>query len=298
MVVVVVTMGMVGAVRTGRRRDHSAAWLPWVAAAVLAQQHAPPHVARQLAQFLGQRHGLIEIGEEVAGGRSVRHGGRSSRWQIDAQAGITRTEHACFALARCPHCNVWRERSARQLAYRTRRPPTPRPAPTDRRLSSSRSRTSTLSAAPVHLASHMLSRSPSGKRCVLASQEEGEEIVFGLFRRDYGRDAAQQSRGAARLTPAAAAERLTAFIRMTSGQASILPENKAMLERMLAHPPLWHHHLSQADLQRVAARDAGDAGDAEKVAAPPSLAPSAVMVPPAEFPAVWSAYQELGGMLR
>src|SRR5262249_28635468 len=61
------------AVRTGRMLGHSAAGLAVVAAAVLAQRHAAPQVARQLAELLRQRHRLVQIGEKVAVRGPVAH---------------------------------------------------------------------------------------------------------------------------------------------------------------------------------------------------------------------------------
>jgi hypothetical protein len=97
----------------------------------------------------------------------------------------------------------------------------------------------------------------------------------------------------------------------------MLPEDKALLERMLAHPPLWHHRLTQADLLRVAAgepepttntadppgaRETRSAGTAAPVAAAPlptfSLCASAMMTPPSGFPSVWRVDYGMGGLPR
>jgi hypothetical protein len=61
-----VVFSMRMAVRTGRVVGHSTARLAMMAAAVLAQHHTTPEVARELVQFFGQWHRLIEVGQEVA----------------------------------------------------------------------------------------------------------------------------------------------------------------------------------------------------------------------------------------
>jgi hypothetical protein len=65
-VIVLIMMAMIVGLRTGGILDLSTTWLTIVAAAVLAQYHAAPQVARQLVQLFGQRHGLVQVGEEVA----------------------------------------------------------------------------------------------------------------------------------------------------------------------------------------------------------------------------------------
>ena len=52
-------------VRTGRILGLSTAWFPIMPATGLAQNEAAPEVAGQLCQFLWQRHGLIEVGQEI-----------------------------------------------------------------------------------------------------------------------------------------------------------------------------------------------------------------------------------------
>ena len=59
--------------RTGEGIDASTAGLAVVTAAVLPQDDSPPQVARQLEQLLRERHGLVEIGQEIAQGGSC-HG--------------------------------------------------------------------------------------------------------------------------------------------------------------------------------------------------------------------------------
>ena len=55
-------------VRTGRDANFSAPRLAVMAAAVLAQDDSPPQVTRQLEKLFGQRHGLVEIGQEITKG--------------------------------------------------------------------------------------------------------------------------------------------------------------------------------------------------------------------------------------
>ena len=64
------SVGMVVILRTGGVGDFSTAWFSRVATTVLAQDHASPQVAHKLAQFLTEGHGLVEIGQEIAKGRS------------------------------------------------------------------------------------------------------------------------------------------------------------------------------------------------------------------------------------
>ena len=61
-------------IRTGRRAPLSTPRFTWMPAAGLAQNHPPPEVARQLAQFLRKRHRLIEIGQKLAECISCSHG--------------------------------------------------------------------------------------------------------------------------------------------------------------------------------------------------------------------------------
>jgi hypothetical protein len=58
-------MCMVMTIRTGRSAANSAAWFARVAATGLAQRHAPPEVACELAHFLWKWHRLIKIGQEL-----------------------------------------------------------------------------------------------------------------------------------------------------------------------------------------------------------------------------------------
>jgi hypothetical protein len=69
---IVVTRARV-AVRTGRIADLSAAGLAIVATARLAQGHAPPEIARQLAQLFVKGHRLIQVGQEITKGRPLGH---------------------------------------------------------------------------------------------------------------------------------------------------------------------------------------------------------------------------------
>jgi hypothetical protein len=52
-------------IRTGQSVAHSTTWFTWVSTTGLAQRHAPPEVACELAHFLWQWHRLIEIGQEL-----------------------------------------------------------------------------------------------------------------------------------------------------------------------------------------------------------------------------------------
>lgn len=58
---------------TRRRGAHSAPRLAIVSAAHLTQDDPTPQVPCQLAQFLGQRRGLIEVCQEIVNGPSRRH---------------------------------------------------------------------------------------------------------------------------------------------------------------------------------------------------------------------------------
>src|SRR5262245_218468 len=73
LVVVMVTVFVAMAVRTGRIVGHSAARLTMIAAAILAQHHAAPEVAREFVELFGQRHWLVKIGQEVTKRLSLRH---------------------------------------------------------------------------------------------------------------------------------------------------------------------------------------------------------------------------------
>jgi hypothetical protein len=123
--------------------------------------------------------------------------------------------------------------------------------------------------------------------------------VFGLFRRDHDRETVQAPRSATPATPATPApvvEGLAAFIAMSSAQASVPPEDKedkALLERMLAQPPLWHRRLSQAELLRVAAADVG-----EVAPAPAPLPAHSMALQPPDIAGVWRAEQGMRGMPR
>jgi hypothetical protein len=64
-VMMMLLTSVVMTIRTGRGAAHSAAWFARVAATGLAQRHAPPEVACELAHFLWQWHWLIEIGQEL-----------------------------------------------------------------------------------------------------------------------------------------------------------------------------------------------------------------------------------------
>ena len=64
---------LLASARTGRMLGLSAARLTGMAAAILAQDHAPPEVAYQLAQLLGPWHGLVEVGQEVMDGWRLGH---------------------------------------------------------------------------------------------------------------------------------------------------------------------------------------------------------------------------------
>src|SRR5690606_22452985 len=63
----VVMVGMIVSVlaRTGQVIDLSTARFAGMAAAILTKRDAPPEVAGQFIQLLGQRHRLVEIGQEV-----------------------------------------------------------------------------------------------------------------------------------------------------------------------------------------------------------------------------------------
>ncbi len=122
--------------------------------------------------------------------------------------------------------------------------------------------------------------------------------MFGLFRRDHDHETVQAPRGATPATPATPApvvEGLTAFIAMSSAQASVPPEDKALLERLLAQPPLWHRRLSQAELLRAAAADAGEAAPAP---APAPLPAHSMALQPPDIAGVWRAEQGMRGMPR
>ena len=71
LVVMMVPLLMV--VRTGRILGLSAAWFPMMPATGLAQNQAAPEVAGKLCQFLWQRHGLIEVSEEIVERRAFSH---------------------------------------------------------------------------------------------------------------------------------------------------------------------------------------------------------------------------------
>jgi Skp family chaperone for outer membrane proteins len=71
MMMLVMMMGV--AIRTGGIAHHSTPRLTRVPAAVLAQHHTPPQVARQFPHLFGKRHGLIKIRQEIAKARSSRH---------------------------------------------------------------------------------------------------------------------------------------------------------------------------------------------------------------------------------
>jgi hypothetical protein len=66
--VMMVSVGL----RTGGVFHPSTPGLAVVTAAILPQNNTPPQIARQLVQLFGQRHGLIEVGEELAK-RLFRH---------------------------------------------------------------------------------------------------------------------------------------------------------------------------------------------------------------------------------
>jgi len=53
------------AIRTGWFIHPSATRLAGVPATRLTQRHSPPQIARELAQLLGQRHRLIQVGQEI-----------------------------------------------------------------------------------------------------------------------------------------------------------------------------------------------------------------------------------------
>jgi hypothetical protein len=65
---------MVSGIRTGRTRDLSAARLPMMPTTGLAEHKTTPEVAGELGELLRQRHGLIEIGQEVIDRRGFSHG--------------------------------------------------------------------------------------------------------------------------------------------------------------------------------------------------------------------------------
>jgi hypothetical protein len=65
-IVLVMVMMMSVGLRTGGIFHKSTTRLAVVAAAILAQHHAAPQVARQLVQLFGQRHGLVQVRQEVA----------------------------------------------------------------------------------------------------------------------------------------------------------------------------------------------------------------------------------------
>jgi hypothetical protein len=67
-----VVMMMFVDLRTGGFIDPSTAGLAVVAAAILLEDHAAPKVARQLVQLFVQRHGLVQVGEELTEGL-LRH---------------------------------------------------------------------------------------------------------------------------------------------------------------------------------------------------------------------------------
>src|SRR5215216_2921110 len=60
-------------IRTGRVIGLSAARLAVIAATSLPQHHSAPQITRQFSQFLGQRHGLVEIGQKVAEAGALCH---------------------------------------------------------------------------------------------------------------------------------------------------------------------------------------------------------------------------------
>ena len=60
------------AIRPGWLTNPSAPRLAEVPAAILPQCDAPPEVAGKLAELLGERHRLIEVGQEVTDRRSIR----------------------------------------------------------------------------------------------------------------------------------------------------------------------------------------------------------------------------------
>jgi hypothetical protein len=60
-------------IRTGRRAPLSTPRFTRMPATGLAQNHPPPEVARQFAQFLRKRHRLIEIGQKLAECISCSH---------------------------------------------------------------------------------------------------------------------------------------------------------------------------------------------------------------------------------
>ena len=68
MIVVVMMVMMSVGLRTGGVLDPSTPGLAVVAAAILFQDHTPPQVARQLVQLFGQRHGLVQVGQELTEG--------------------------------------------------------------------------------------------------------------------------------------------------------------------------------------------------------------------------------------
>jgi hypothetical protein len=63
--IVLMMVVMIAGLRTGGVFDKSTTRLAVVAAAILAQDHAAPQVARQLVQLFGQRHGLVEVCQEI-----------------------------------------------------------------------------------------------------------------------------------------------------------------------------------------------------------------------------------------
>ncbi len=71
---VFVRVVMVVSRRSGGMLISSAARLTVMSAAILTQDHPPPQVARQFEELFRERHGLVEIGQEVAK-RFISHPG-------------------------------------------------------------------------------------------------------------------------------------------------------------------------------------------------------------------------------
>jgi hypothetical protein len=68
-----VPCSMIMITRTGWGIDLSATGLAQMATTVLAQGDPPPQVSDQFGHLVAQRHGLIEIGEQITDGGSLGH---------------------------------------------------------------------------------------------------------------------------------------------------------------------------------------------------------------------------------
>jgi hypothetical protein len=61
-------MGMVVVLRTGEMLNTSASGFAIMTTAVLSQNDSSPEIAGEFIQFLGQRHGLVKVCQEVTEG--------------------------------------------------------------------------------------------------------------------------------------------------------------------------------------------------------------------------------------